>query len=58
MGPHNGAGKESEEKGMVGTNCYDLTATPIPLNCSGGGGRSVGDEVEPGKKEVAGGRWY
>ena len=50
-----------EEEGAAETTCDELTATPIPypLRCSGrGGGRKIGNEVEPGKKGGVGGRCF
>lgn len=41
---------------MVETTCGELTTAPIPhpLHCLVEGGRTIGNEVEPGKKEGGG----
>ncbi|KAK4810511.1 hypothetical protein QYF61_004291 [Mycteria americana] len=53
-GPHAG-GEECEEEGAAETKCYGLTVNPTPhpppAPLVGGGGRRVGSEVEPGKRE-------
>jgi len=60
VGPHAGAGEECEEEGAAETMCGKLTTTPflIPLRCSGGGGRELGSEVEPGKKGRCGEKMF
>jgi len=59
-GPHAGPREKHEEEGAAETTCDELTATPfpVPLCCSGGGGREIGSEVEPGKKGQVGGRCF
>jgi len=30
VGPHTGAGEDSEEEGVTETRCHELTTTPFP----------------------------
>jgi len=59
-GPHAGAGEEWEEEEAAETACDELTAIPfpVPLHCSGGGGRQFRSEVEPRKKGRVGGMCF
>jgi len=43
-----------EEEGAAETTCDELTTTPIPLRCSGGGGRETGVKLSPGRRDGLG----
>jgi len=48
----------AEEEGAAETTCDELIAIPTPhppARVGGRGGREIGSEVEPGKKEGVGG---
>ena len=50
-----------EEDEAAETLCDELTITPIPcppVLLAGGGGREIGSEVEPGKKQGEGTRCF
>lgn len=57
-GPHAGAGEGREEEGAAGTTPEELTATPVPLRCSVGGGRENWEQSQAREADRAQGKAF